>query len=122
MVLYLHSPIRFYRVHRHAFASSVKNDVLCLIEDSAIEAYVGVEVQLHALITSAQICVSVFRTACSNAHINCLLQNCAGCSSIVCKAAGLASSGFESPQWQGVSYWTVCPVLSKRPPSFLSNS
>jgi len=89
---------------------SKNEDVLCLREDSAIEAYGGVEVQLHALLTSSKICVSIFRTARSNAHINCLLQNCTGCSLIACKAVGLASSGFESPQWQGISYWTVYPV------------
>jgi len=32
---------------------SKNEDVLCLIEDSAIQVYGGVEVQLHALSTSA---------------------------------------------------------------------
>jgi hypothetical protein len=70
-------------------------DVLCLKEDSAIEVYGGVEVELHALLPSAKSCVSIFKNAFSNAQINCLLQNCAGCCSIACKAAAY---GFESPQ------------------------
>jgi hypothetical protein len=52
---------------------SKDEDVLCLIEDSAIEAYGRVEVELHTLLTSAKICVSFFKTAFSNAHIKCLL-------------------------------------------------
>jgi len=52
---------------------SKDEDVLCLTEDSAIDAYGGVEVELHTLLTSATICVSIFKTAFSNAHINCLL-------------------------------------------------
>jgi hypothetical protein len=52
---------------------SKDEDILCLIEDSAIEAYRGVEVELHILLTLAKICVSCCKTAFSNAHINCLL-------------------------------------------------
>lgn len=35
--------------------SSKDEDILCLIEDTAIEAYGGVEVEFHAFLTSAKI-------------------------------------------------------------------
>jgi hypothetical protein len=52
---------------------SKDEDVLCLIEDSAIGAYGGVEVELHTLLTSANIFVSILKTAFSNAHVNFLV-------------------------------------------------